>query len=335
MSKISINLLGYNHRSTIGAAIESVLAQSFKDYEFIFTDNASSDGSAEFVRQKYPKVRIYQNPSNTGYAGGHNRFFESATSELVMVLNPDVVLEQDFLKNIVAIFDDAKVGAATGKMLRPGRSGLSPVLDGTGIVVTRSRRGRERGQMETDKGQYDDKKRVFGVSGTAAVYRRQALEQVAYTRPDGRKEFFDEDFFAYWEDLDLSWRLRLAGYECRFVPGARLQHERRASSSPGGYRKFFAFVRHHKDLPLSVRRWNWKNHLFCIVKNDFGWPLVRDLPLILMREIAMFFYILFFEPKTLGVVPDFFRQLPLMLKKRNFISSHRAVASNEVKKWFV
>lgn len=320
MPKIRINLLGYNHRQIIGKAISSVLEQSYRDFEFFYMDNASSDGSLKYVKANFPDVKIIANEKNLGYAGGHNLFFLQSKSELVMVLNPDVILDKNFLENALKGFDDPQVAAVTGKMLQPGLN----ILDGTGIEVSRSRRAKERGQNEEDKGQYDDKPDVFGVSGTAAIYRREALEKVRMPRPVATKgsfEYFDEDFFAYFEDFDLSWRLRHAGYKCWYVPSAILYHSRAAGSSQGGYKKILSFISHHKKLPLKVKRWNWKNHLFCIVKNDFGLEFWKDLPFIFVREAAMFIFILIFETRTLGVLPEFFKDFFKMIRKRQYIKS--------------
>ncbi|MDP2932718.1 MAG: glycosyltransferase family 2 protein [bacterium] len=374
MAKVTINLLGYNSGKELADAIRSVLSQTYSDYELIFIDNASSDQSAETVRRDFPRVKIIENQTNLGYAGGHNLGIKSATGELVMVLNPDVALDKDFLVNIVKAFDDKNVAAATGKMLRPTSSVSSSVegtykrvLDGTGIVVSKTRRARERGQLEQDRGQYDGQRDVFGVSGTAAVYRKSALEKIKvpkidFFRPtssfsekpslplgqlgalspdksgesnnESAFEYFDEDFFAYWEDLDLSWRLRLAGFKCCYVPKAELFHERKAGSSSGGYKKVMAFIKHHRALPRAVRKWNWKNHLFCIVKNDFGSPFWRDFIYILGRELAMLCYIILFEPATLTVSLEFFRQLPAMMKKRKFIQNNRVVSGAVAAAWF-
>lgn len=331
--KISINLLGWNHREIIGKAIGSVRNQTYHDFELVYTDNASSDGSVDFVREKFPEVKIIANRENLGYAGGHNLFFAKSQSDFVMVLNPDVVLEKNFLTEALKGFDNPQVAAVTGKMLRPpSHSTLSKerkgaVLDGTGIEVSRGRRAKERGQNEEDRGQYDGKPDVFGVSGTAAIYRREALEKIKIPNSEGGFEYFDDDFFAYFEDFDLSWRLRIRGYKCRYVPKAVLYHERMAGSSPGGYKKIFSFIRHHHKLSSKVKKWNWKNHLFCIIKNDFGWELVRDFPFIFTRELAMFLFILIFETKTLSVLPQFFRELPKIIKKRGYIKSK--IASNK------
>lgn len=317
MAKITINLLGWNHRDIIEKAIDSVLTQSYRDFELVYMDNASSDGSQEFVRHKFPQVKVIQNEKNLGYAGGHNLFFKNTDTEFLMVLNPDAVLDKNFLLYGLSPFEDDGVAAVTGKMLKSG----SDILDGTGIIFSRSRRFRERGQNEKDAGQYDTQQEIFGVSGTAGIYRKSALEKVKVPKNDGEYEYFDEDFFAYFEDVDLAWRLNLAGFKARFAPKAVVYHARTAGSSPGGYKNFFSFVRHHKQLPQKVKEWNWKNHLFCIVKNDSGVEFFLAAPLIFARELAMFFFILVFETRTLKILPKFFHDLPKMFRKRKFIKN--------------
>ncbi|OGE80200.1 MAG: hypothetical protein A2826_01680 [Candidatus Doudnabacteria bacterium RIFCSPHIGHO2_01_FULL_43_23] len=316
MTKVSINLLGWNHKEIVGKAIESVLAQTYRDFELIYTDNASRDGSVAYVKENFPKIRIVENKENLGYAGGHNQFFRQTQSEFLMVMNPDACLEKNFLAEAIQAFSNPDVASVTGKMLKPD----SNILDGTGIILSRTRRAKERGQHEVDRGQFDDKADIFGVSGTAAIYRKSALEKVRVPRDEENIfEYFDEDFFAYFEDMDLAWRLNLGGFKARFVPKAIVYHARKAGSSPGGFMKFFSFFSHRKTLDQKIRKWSFKNHLFAIIKNDSGLNLWADLPFILVREIAMFFFILIFETSTLSVVPEIIIQLPIILKKRSYI----------------
>jgi len=340
-----------------------MLAQTCKDFELVYMDNASVDGSVEFVRKNYPSLRIIANRKNLGYAGGHNKFFSETNSEFLMVLNPDVELSPNYLEEAIKAFENKKVGAVMGKLLRPAASsyntdhkvdehdlrgranrakGQKTIIDSTGITINLARRGRDRGQWEEDKGQYDNQTEIFGVNGAASVFRKSALEKVktpmvtnhysASRHPlepqaaaDGVEgsgfEYFDEDFFAYWEDLDLSWRMNLAGFKCSFVPKAVAYHKRAAGRSKGGYGRIINFIRYHKTLPKRIRQLNWKNHLFCIIKNDFGWKFFKALPVIKLREFIMLIYILIFEPSTLGVIPEFFKQLPKMLKKRKYIKN--------------
>ncbi len=330
--KIVVNLLGWKHPAEqIFPVIEAVLAQDYENFSLQYMDNDPGSSVSGAVLEKFgERVHVVQNEKNLGYAGGHNKFFAESDAELLMVLNPDAVLAPGFLSAIARAFDDQKVGAATGKMLRPEKENGEWILDGTGILVNIARRGKERGQLDADHGQFDGKPNVFGVSGTAAVYRKSALQSAALPG----NEYFDEDFFAYWEDFDLSWRLRLAGYECAYVPAAVVYHGRVAGASKGGYKNPVAYYKHHSTLSVNVRRWNWRNHLFAIIKNDFGWPLVLGFPFIAAREVAMFCWILIFERSTLPAVPEFFNLLPKMLAKRKIIQSRRVVTGSQMAKWF-
>jgi GT2 family glycosyltransferase len=325
MIPLAINLLRWNSPwDEIHACIAAVFQSDFQDFELIYMENFNPDCSSLIaqVRECFgcdPRLRTVSTESNLGYAGAHNRFFAENNAELLMVLNPDAILDRGFLRAIVRPFCDPEVAAATGKMLKPipTLSG-ERILDGTGIVLSRSRRGCERGQLEIDHHQYDGESRVFAVSGTAAVYRKSALESIRL----GRSEYFDTDFFAYWEDLDLSWRLRLYGYECVYVPEAVVEHGRAAGMSKGGVLDFPEFIRHHRSFPRKVIQWSWRNHLFAIIKNDHGWNFCRDLPWIVAREFALLVFLACFIPDALFGVPEFLRLLPKMLSKRRYIMKH-------------
>lgn len=337
MPKIAINLLRWNTPwEEIEKCIGHVLSSDYPDFLLVYMENADAGKTrlTEQVRAKYgnnPKVKIVDNYANLGYAGGHNKFFAETDAELLMVLNPDAHMEPSFLREIVEAFEESQVGMATGKMVKPEKNAFGEkILDGTGIIIQRSRRARERGQLEVDLGQYDQSQNIFGVSGTAAVFRKSALEAAKIHE----HEYYDPDFFAYWEDLDLSWRLRLMGYDAKYVPAAVIYHTRLVGTSPGGYKKFSTFVKHHAKFSLNVRKWNWRNHLFAIIKNDFGWNFWKAFPWIAAREIAMFAYICIFEPRTLAAVPVFFRLLPQMLAKRKIIQGRRTVTSNQMSRWF-
>ena len=334
MPRLSVNLLRWNTKwEDVRAVMDAALIQTYQDFELVYSENGDPK-LIDQVREYYknnPKVRVVDNGGNLGFAPGQNKFFAEAKTELVMLLNPDAVMTPTFIEELIKAFDDPKVGAATGKMIKPEKNEKGEtIIDGTGIIIYKSRRARERGQLEADHGQYDSQNNVFGVSGSAPIYRRSALDAAAVNG-----EYFDPEFFAYWEDLDLSWRLQLAGFEARYMPKAIIYHERAVGVSPGGYKKLFTFVKHHAKFPVKVRRWNWRNHLFCIVKNDFGWNFWKSFPRVLVRETAMLGYITIFEPRTLGAIPDFFHLLPKMLAKRSVIQKNRKVTSKQMEKWFI
>ncbi len=338
--KVTIHILGYNHDfAALKPCIDACLAQDFPDFAVWFTDNASAQPVVPEIEAAYQqaihagRLSLFRNHTNLGYAGGHNLFFETCESEFLMVINPDAILDAKFLSNIIAVFSDSRIAAATGKMLKPQPNHAGEyILDGTGITINRARRGRERGQNDPDRGQYDDPQfgDVFGVSGTAAVYRRSALRQARMAFGDGSYEYFDRDFFLYWEDMDLSWRLRLLGWNCAYCAAAMVFHARVAGASQRGYKDIAAFRKHHAALPLKIRKWQYRNHIFVIIKNDFGWNFWNGLPWIIVRETAMFGYLLAFEIKTLAVLPEFFRLLPRMLAKRRMVQKKRTIRSAQI-----
>ena len=332
--KTAINIVRYNNDfSVLAKCIDSVLLQDVSDFSVTLSENGSKDSVYKIAIDRYgndSRFRYKNNKSNLGFAGAHNKFISETDSDIVIPLNPDAFMRQGYIRSLIKAFDDPLVAAASGKMLKPESCGEEYILDGTGIILSRSRRGRERGQHQIDRGQFDSGREVFGVSGTASAYRKSALDKVCMFG----LEFYDEDFFAYWEDLDLSWRLRLAGYKCAYVPEAIVYHPRAVGQSKGGYRHFISFIKHHRAIPLKVQQWSWRNHLFCILKNDFGRSFWKDLPFIATREALMFIYILCFHPRTLCAVPRALELLPKMLKKRKLIKQMRVVSSEEIGKWF-
>jgi GT2 family glycosyltransferase len=242
-------------------------------------------------------------------------------------------MEPNYLEEMLKAFEDKSVGAATGKLYKISEAGIMnyelwkkdnsnqiKILDTTGVNISKSGRARDRGQHEVDRGQYDASILVNAVSGAGCMYRRAALEQVKLPRLGTNNlalstnyEYFDEDFHSYWEDVDLSWRMINNGWKNVFVPRAIAYHGRAAGSSPGGYAKFFSFVRHHSQIPGRIRELNYKNHIFMYIKNS-PW----FYPQFFVREFFMLLYILVFETRTLKVLPEVIKGIAKMWQKRRF-----------------
>jgi GT2 family glycosyltransferase len=335
MHQLAINIVRYNQEFLLlERSIQAALDQDLEDFVVVLTENGSADSIRSQLLERFgddPRFRYVENASNLGFAGGHNRFIHTSDAEFVLPLNPDTQLTPGYAHTVLRVFNDASVAAAEGKMLKPdplpdGRY----ILDGTGMSLSRSRRAGERGQLQIDNGQFDRSTDVFGVSATAAIYRTSALEKIKH----GTAEYFDEDLFTYWEDLDLAWRLRLAGFKCLYVPEAIVYHTRSANQSEHGYARVRALIAHTRSLPLRVVQWDWRNHLLTIIKNDFGSSLLRDLPRVAVRELALFSYLCVVRPQILFTVPEFIRLLPSILRKRRSVQRSRTVSSQEMGRWF-
>lgn len=314
--KVSVIVVIYNSKKWIKLCFDAIFAQTHKDLEVFAVICANDDGSKEFIQNNYPQVRVLDQGKNLGFAGGNNWAIRESDGEFIQLVNPDLILEPDYMEKVVSAFEDKRVAAATGKLLRYNfeNNVKTKIIDSTGVVLGRSGRARDRGQNQTDSGQFDGQKNIFAVSGAGAMYRRSAMEEVKYCE-NYKCEYFDEDFVAYWEDVDLSWRLNHCGYKNVYVPQAVAYHGRTAGQAEGGYLHLFKFVRHHSKLSKQILRLNYKNHIFMYFKNQ-KWPSFSFI----FREIAMLGYIIVFETSTLAVIPEMFRLLPKMLRKRKFIS---------------
>ncbi|MBL8029979.1 MAG: glycosyltransferase family 2 protein [Candidatus Doudnabacteria bacterium] len=326
MPKVILVQVVYNNIKWIPLCFDAVFKQTYTDFKFVVVIAGNEDGSKEYIEKHYTQVEIIDPGYNIGFAKGHNLVFEKylESAKYFQLVNPDLVMEADYLEKMVRAMEAGqRVGGATGKLYKISnedtrgilvRQKDSPcVIDTTGVVISKSGRARDRGQHEEDRGQYDNLTEVNAVSAAGAMYRAACLQATGYSL-QAKKEFFDEDFHSYWEDVDLSWRMKNAGFKNIFVPEAVAYHGRTAGSSKGGYKDVFGFIKHHKKLSKFVRQLNYKNHVFMYIKNSPNF-----YPQFFIREFFMLGYIVLFEASTLKVIPEMFRLLPRMWKKRRII----------------
>ena len=339
--KVSIQIVTWNSLRYIFDCLESLMRQSFRDFSVLIIDNASDDGTVEFIRANYPTVSVLQNFRNLGYARANNQGIQLSTANYVLVMNPDVVLAEDFLEKIVSFAESKPHGGSFGGKILKLRSqaidekdeaGLrqmikSEIIDAAGLAIFKSRQAINRGENEADQNQYERRQEVFGLTGACVLYRRSALLDIAI-----KNEFFDSDFFAYKEDIDLAWRLRLYGWENWYQPAAVSYHYRQMSAPEviNFKNKFLSRQRSSKIL----RRFSWRNHHLMLAKNDFFGNLILALPWFLVREIKIILYFLIFEPFQFKNFIEFFRLLPLALIKRKVIMAHRKVEAKGMRQWF-
>jgi len=329
-STLSILLIGYNSKRFLEPCLKSVEAQTYKHFETIFIDNASSDGSVEYVREHFKDVKVVANRDNLGYAKAANQGMQMSKADYVMVLNPDLILTPNYLELIIKKCEqDPKIAAITGKVLKYDfeKNEKTKFIDTTGLYCFRNRRVIDRGQGLEDQGQYDDEEEVFGVSGAVPVYRRTALEDIKLPPHD----FLDEDFFMYKEDIDISWRLRLCGWKCYYLPQAVGYHGR----GTGVLKRFthYQVYKGRKNLSRFQKYYAYKNQRLMQVKNELWGNLARDFFSIFMKEILIFGYIMVREPYLLKALGRFFLQLPRALRNRRLIMRNRKVSARDMAKW--
>jgi GT2 family glycosyltransferase len=242
---------------------------------------------------------------NRGWGAGVNRILaraeaEQPTADFALLLNPDVELDADFAEILVAALDAAPdVALASGKLLRPGRT----EIDSAGIVLPRHRRPRDRASGEPERHQYDERERIFGVSGAAMFVRRSALPDLAVAG-----EVVDEDFFAYHDDTDLCWRAGLLGWSVLYEPRAQAVHTR-------GWR-----ADKRLSIDPQVRRNSFRNHYLQLIKNERGADLLRNLPWLLGWEVLRLGFVVLRDRAMLPAYLDALRCAPRAFAKRRLIA---------------
>ncbi len=224
------------------AALDSLFAQTLRSH-IIVVDNASTDGSAKAALKKHPEIELIQHTRNKGYAGGVNPGFRRAITlgvDYVAAFNDDAIADSEWLKKLVEFLETyPECAAVSCKVLRSDKK----TLDSTGDYLTTWGLPYPRGRDEVDRGQYDIPGEIFAASGAASLFRVAALNEVG---------LFDEDFFAYYEDVDLGFRLRLAGWKVGYEPKAVVYHKIGMTSSK---MKGFTTYQTMKNQPLVL----WKN----------------------------------------------------------------------------
>lgn len=238
-SKVAIIVLNWNGIDDTLRAVESLALQDYKDFSILVIDNGSTDQSVETLKtyqKSHTDINVVYNPKNFGFAGGVNTGIEWALNETfdyVALFNNDAVAEKDWLTHLVNAIQPKEVGAATGLLLHADGKTIDTTgeqYSSWGLAFPRDRDKRAQRAHPTGN--------VFGATGGATIYKTEMLRDIG---------MFDEDFFAYFEDVDISFRAQLAGWKVIYSPEAVAYHKQGATSSklPG-----FAVMQSFKNLPL-------------------------------------------------------------------------------------
>jgi GT2 family glycosyltransferase len=311
---VTVHLLIYNHKDYLERCIESVLRQTYSPLDFVISDNDSSDGSAAFVKKEYPWLKLVENKTNLGYSKGHNLILESSKSAYFLPLNPDTVLVEDYIEKLVlAMKIDGSVGMVTGKLYR----NRDKIIDSAGIYFTPTLRHLDRGSNQKDQGQFEEMEYVFGVSGAAPLFRRAMIEDIKILG-----EFFDNDFFAYREDADVSWRALLMGWKALYTPFAVAYHERKVLPSE------------RRKVPEEINLHSVKNRFLMRVKNLTWGVGIKTILFFSLRDILVLGYTLLFERSSLRAFLLIYKFLPRTVKKRKAVMKKRVIKDKYLRKWF-
>ena len=327
---VSVLLVTYNSAAHLQRCFTALLQQDYRKFEIILVDNASTDTTRQLLfditRSQTLKFTVVANSDNRGFAAGQNQAIRQAQGEWLLCLNPDVIMQPDFISQLVSACRNApaeqskKIGAICGKLLRwtPGADPeLTSMMDSTGIYFTRNFRHLDRGAEEPDQGQYQAAEYVFGASGAAALYRRAMVEDLTV-----EGEFFDEDFFAYREDADLAWRAQILGWRCLYTPSAVAWHVRRVTPE------------RREQLPEIINWHSVKNRFLMRIKNCSAWLYVRLFFPVTARDVVILGYAVLRNWHLFSAVFYPLRYRTRFMRKRRVIQSRRRVPDRELLRWF-
>ena len=258
LPRVAVIIAHLNGRDLLPACLGSLFRQNYPNYEVTVVDNGSTDGSVEFVRRSYPQVKIVQNRTNLGYAGANNVGAERSDGELLLFLNHDTVVSEDFLIELVnVLLQDPSVGIVQSKMLMAKNPGL---IDSVGSYFTRTGILVHKDRALPDSCAPAIPVEVFGATGACLLVRRQLFEAL---------RGFDSDYVIYYEDTDLSWRTWLLGYKVLLVPSSVIWHWGGATTS------------RYLPSPFTIFH-TFKNRLCSLIKLLPSSELVLVLPLHLL-----------------------------------------------------
>ena len=302
---VSVVIVNWNGKKFLAECLDGLRKQTYEDHSIVLVDNASDDGSLEFVNKNYPEIKIIALPENFGFAVANNVAIDSIKTENVALLNNDAIPHPAWLENLLkALEKNPEAGFAACKMLLYDRP---DIMDRAGDIYTTAGTALLSGRGEPSEN-FNKPARVFGACAGAAMYRKCMLDDIG---------LFDEDFFLLYEDVDLSFRAQLRGYKCLYVPDAVVYHK--ASGSIG------------EDTPISVY-YSHRNLEWVYIHNMPGSLIKKTMLNHLIYNLASFF---FFVAKGRGKTfikakLDALRGIKRALEKRRRIQNRKKVVDEYI-----
>jgi len=317
---VSIVVLNYNGIHHLKACLDSLLRTDYPNFEIILVDNGSTDGSVDFVRMNYPMVKIVQLRRNIFTAGGYMAGVLAARGEYVAILNNDIEVDPKWLKALMKyMLKMPWVAAADPKFKDFFRRDLFENSAAAGRWLDYFGNNCTRGVWELDRGQYDKPAYIIGV---LTLFRRDILLKVGG---------FDTSYLFGYEDMDVGWRLYLAGYKVLYVPEAVIYHKAGGSTRdrPGAARprpEFYYLVKRNRIISL-IKNYSLNNMFF-------------SLFVTLLEYYFTLLYFIFTREKIYGLMlvraiwyP--FRHLKKIMAKRVLVQSMRKVPDSVVRRYMV
>ncbi|HEX4966768.1 MAG TPA: glycosyltransferase family 2 protein [Thermoanaerobaculia bacterium] len=320
---VAILIVTHDSVADLPGCLEAVGALDRRPLEIMVVDCASRDGSPEVARSHAPQgipIQVVELGENLGFAGGMNAALARTGAPFVLTLNADARPEPSFVTRLLdrAAQPGLKVGAVAGRLVRPPEGTGPRLLDACGMVLTSAWRHFDRGSGESDRGQYPQPERVFGATGAASLFRREALEDAAIESD----EVFDPRFHSFREDAELCFRLRERGWEVLYEPTAVAEHRR------------FNLPERRSAMPPLVNYHSLKNRYLLRLYHQTAGNFFRTFLPATARDLGALAYVLLRERSSLAAYGWLWRHRREILTRRRAIQARRTVPPREIDRWF-
>ena len=361
MPKLSVNLVIRNEEKYLPFLLSALKRQTFKEWELILVDNASTDKSVEIIKRGMEEIgvkyTIISNNENLGFAAGHNQAFKITSAPYFLLQNPDMYLMPNVFEKMVEFLDDHQnVAVVAPRLMRwdfekvkasfingldivnSSKEGFTLKIDSIGIKLYRNRRALEwltkqtwakDSENEIVRKIYEKSVvEVFGASGALAIYRKEKLNTVLLPE----NNLFDPTYHSYKEDLDLAYRLQNAGFQSFIILDTIAYHDR-TSAGPAKINDWQA-IKNKKQQSEFTRFHSYKNHLMTLYKNEYWQNFIIDFPFIFWYELKKFLYLLFSNPTILfNGFKEIIKNFLYTQKARKSILKTRKMYWKGIRRW--
>jgi hypothetical protein len=263
---VSIIIINWNGINLLRVSLPSLKKISYKNYEVILVDNGSIDNSLEYAKKIFPKIKLVRNKTNLGFAKANNQGISLAKGELILFLNNDTKVTRNFLSILVdKLVSDKSMGACQPKILHLEKKGR---LDSIGSFLTNSGFLYHLGFEAKDTKVLSKEIKLFSGKGSCLLFRKKLLDKIGY---------FDEDFFAYFEETDLCWRLWLSGHYLLYIPESVIFHKTWGTA---------------RKLPIELVNFHsFKNRITSLIVNL---EFINLAPILIFHLLICIFIIIFY-----------------------------------------
>lgn len=262
---VSIIILNYNAGRLLLDCVESILQSNYKNYEIIVVDNLSNDESHKKCKEKFGQVILVENTKNLGYCEGNNVGIRIAKGDFLVILNPDTIVESDWLDQLLSAYSIFGEGLYQPKILATTDHRM---LLSTGQMLNPFGFGYSRSKGEEDRNQFENFEQINYASGTCLFTSTKTMNDLG---------MFDSFLFAYHDDLDLGWRAMERGLKSHYVPKAVIYHPIEGYSFKWSKFKFYLLER---------------NRHYCILTHYSRITLIKMLPALILVDMAVLFFYL-------------------------------------------